>query len=181
MNSLLNTYQQASHILSDLLYQGGWVLSLLLMLSSLLASLLLERYWFRFVSYPKLLRNYQQTQSKTLPLHWQAAAKDLSRRCDLELALGRYLSLIKNLISLCPLLGLLGTVSGMIEVFDNMAISANSDPQLMAAAIARATLPTMLGMSIALLGIINFTYLKRWSQRSQLNLAATGLSLGSHQ
>ncbi|WP_427981429.1 MotA/TolQ/ExbB proton channel family protein [Agarivorans sp.] len=180
MNSLVYVWQQASHSLSDILYQGGWVLSLLLVLSSLLASLLLERYWFRFVSYPKQLRRYQQTLIHALPLHWQTAAEDLSRRCDLELALGRYLSLIKNLISLCPLLGLLGTVSGMIEVFDSMALSANNQPQQMAAAIARATLPTMLGMSIALLGLINFTYLKRWSQRSKLSLTASGLSLGSH-
>ncbi len=179
MNSLLSLWQQANHALNDLLFQGGWVLSLLLMLSSLLASLLLERYWFRFVSYPKQLRKYQQAQNNTLPHPWQTAAFDLSRRCDLELALGRYLSLIKNLISLCPLLGLLGTVSGMIQVFDGMALSANNNPQLMAAAIARATLPTMLGMSIALLGLINFTYLKRWSQRSKLSLEATGLSLGS--
>ncbi|WP_432460018.1 MULTISPECIES: MotA/TolQ/ExbB proton channel family protein [unclassified Agarivorans] len=58
----------------------------------------------------------------------------------------------------------------MIEVFDNMALAGSADPHLMSSGIARASLPTMTGMSIAVIDLINFTYIKRWTTRSKLAL-----------
>ncbi|MDO6685314.1 MULTISPECIES: MotA/TolQ/ExbB proton channel family protein [unclassified Agarivorans] len=170
MNALSQSWQQAWLTLGQLLYSGGWVLVLLLVITALLSSLLLERYWFRFVSYPQLLINYQRRLTQQQSAKHLQAAYWLSLRCDMELKLNQHLSLIKSLVGLCPLIGLLGTVTGMIHVFDTMALAGSSDPKLMSAGIARATLPTMAGMSIALIAVINFTYLKRWSSRSKLFL-----------
>ena len=61
----------------------------------------------------------------------------------------------------CELLGLLGTVTGMIEVFDVMAAAGNSNPRAMASGVSKATIPTMSGMIASLSGVLGSTLLKQ--------------------
>ena len=60
--------------------------------------------------------------------------------------------LIRSCIAICPLLGLLGTVTGMIHVFETMAFSGSGNSRSMASGVAMATIPTMAGMVAALSG-----------------------------
>ncbi len=60
---------------------------------------------------------------------------------------------IKTLVAICPMIGLLGTVTGMITVFELMALFGTGDPRDMAAGITQATIPTMSGMVAALSGL----------------------------
>ncbi len=60
----------------------------------------------------------------------------------------------KVFVALAPLLGLLGTVTGMVSVFDIMAITDGADAKAMAAGVSRATIPTMAGMVASISGII---------------------------
>ncbi len=69
--------------------------------------------------------------------------------------------IVQTLVALCPLLGLMGTVTGMIEVFDAMAISGSSNARLMASGVSKATIPTMAGMVGALSGVFLVTILTR--------------------
>jgi len=71
------------------------------------------------------------------------------------------LPLIQTLVALCPLLGLLGTVTGMIEVFDVMAVSGTGNARSMASGVSKATIPTMAGMVGALSGVFAITLLNR--------------------
>jgi biopolymer transport protein ExbB len=66
---------------------------------------------------------------------------------------------IKTLVAMCPLIGLLGTVTGMIGVFEVMAQQGTGNPRLMAAGISQATIPTMAGMVAALSGVFFSTRL----------------------
>jgi biopolymer transport protein ExbB len=68
---------------------------------------------------------------------------------------------IQTLVALCPLLGLMGTVTGMIEVFDVMAISGTGNARSMAAGVSKATIPTMAGMVGALSGVFLITMITR--------------------
>jgi biopolymer transport protein ExbB len=61
---------------------------------------------------------------------------------------------IKVLITIAPLLGLYGTVYGMIEIFDVIAQSGTGDARAMANGISMATLSTMSGMAVAITGLI---------------------------
>jgi biopolymer transport protein ExbB len=70
-------------------------------------------------------------------------------------------ALVQTLVALCPLLGLMGTVTGMIEVFDVMAISGSGNARSMASGVSRATIPTMAGMVGALSGVFLVTALTR--------------------
>jgi biopolymer transport protein ExbB len=73
----------------------------------------------------------------------------------------RNIGLIQTCVALCPLLGLLGTVTGMVEVFEVMAISGSGNPRSMASGVSKATIPTMAGMVAALSGVAMSTYLQR--------------------
>ncbi|NNE42574.1 MAG: MotA/TolQ/ExbB proton channel family protein [Gemmatimonadetes bacterium] len=81
--------------------------------------------------------------------------------------------LIKTLVALCPLLGLLGTVTGMIEVFDVLAVSGTGNARSMAAGVSKATVPTMAGMVGALSGVFTGTILSRVADREVERLEET--------
>jgi biopolymer transport protein ExbB len=70
-------------------------------------------------------------------------------------------SLIRTLVATCPLLGLLGTVTGMVEVFDVLAVTGSANARAMAEGVSRATVPTMAGMVGALSGVFAVTVLAR--------------------
>jgi biopolymer transport protein ExbB len=82
---------------------------------------------------------------------------------DLELRRG--IQIIKSLVALCPMLGLIGTVTGMIEVFDVMAVAGSGNVRGMAGGVSKATLPTMAGMVAALSGLIFSVQLERRANR----------------
>lgn len=63
-----------------------------------------------------------------------------------------FLGLIKVSVALCPLVGLLGTVTGMITVFEVMALLGSGNARAMAAGVTQATIPTMSGLVAALSG-----------------------------
>ena len=84
---------------------------------------------------------------------------------------------IKTLVALCPMIGLLGTVTGMVSVFDVMAISGTGNARAMASGVYRATLPTMAGMVVALSGIYFSVQLENLAKRERRELED---ELGSH-
>lgn len=65
-------------------------------------------------------------------------------------ALQRRLPLIKLLAAVTPLLGLLGTVTGMIQTFQDITLFGTGDPQVMADGISQALVTTALGLSAAI-------------------------------
>jgi biopolymer transport protein ExbB len=88
-----------------------------------------------------------------------------------RMQINQYLPVIKTLVALCPLLGLLGTVTGMIEVFNIMAVTGGGDAKSMAGGVSRATIPTMAGMVAAISGVFANTYVTRVAQRESEFLA----------
>ncbi len=65
-------------------------------------------------------------------------------------ALEKGLSMIKLLAAVAPLLGLLGTVTGMIATFQSISLFGTGDPKLMASGISQALVTTMLGLCVAI-------------------------------
>ncbi|GAB4280057.1 MAG: MotA/TolQ/ExbB proton channel family protein [Methylomicrobium sp.] len=64
-------------------------------------------------------------------------------------ALEKGLSMIKLLAAVAPLLGLLGTVTGMIATFQSISLFGTGDPKLMASGISQALVTTMQGLCVA--------------------------------
>lgn len=84
---------------------------------------------------------------------WSAMATRELILSKAKINLTSTVSTIKILIGLCPLLGLLGTVTGMINVFDVMAVSGTGSARSIADGVSKATIPTMAGMVIAIAGL----------------------------
>lgn len=75
------------------------------------------------------------------------------------------LPLLKALVMITPLLGLTGTVTGMMLVFDGLSLGSSADPRQLAAGISRAILPTFASMAVVLVGIFFITLWQRQVRR----------------
>ncbi len=139
---------------TDFMDQGGPVLWLLFFTCLLLWLLILERAWFFRLSWPvqakNLVREWQDRKDRR---SWKAKKIREAVVSESSLQLHAQLPMIRVLVAMCPLLGLLGTVLGMVGVFEVIAVSGNDDAQAMARGIYRATIPTMAGLVVALTGI----------------------------
>ena len=145
---------------------GGNVLWLIAILLFAMWALIFERAVYFF-------SNWKEDAAATIA-SWEAraerkswAAHQVRRKLIAESKdrINRFLPVIKTLVSLCPLLGLLGTVTGMIEVFNIMAVTGGGDAKSMAGGVSRATIPTMAGMVAALSGVFANTYITRTATR----------------
>jgi len=86
-------------------------------------------------------------------------------------------SIIKLLASVAPLLGLLGTVVGMIATFQSITLFGTSDPKLMAGGISQALMTTVLGLVVAIPLLFGHTYLATRSRRITQLLQEKSLAL----
>jgi len=73
--------------------------------------------------------------------------------------LGRFLLILATIGTISPLLGLLGTIVGMISAFESIARAGTGDPQVVAGGISTALLTTAGGLIIAIPSIIFHRYL----------------------
>ncbi|MEX2132148.1 MAG: MotA/TolQ/ExbB proton channel family protein [Pseudohongiellaceae bacterium] len=75
-------------------------------------------------------------------------------------ALERFLTFIKIIATVAPLMGLLGTVTGMIEVFQQITVYGAGDPTIMAGGISVALMTTVLGLCVAIPTVLMHTWVK---------------------
>jgi biopolymer transport protein ExbB len=148
--------------------KGGNVLWLIAILVFVMWTLIFERLWFfSFVWRKEVFDVISAWEGRPERQSWnakQVRARLLSiSREDIQ----ANLPVISTLVALCPLLGLLGTVTGMIEVFNVMAVTGGGDAKSMAGGVERATIPTMAGMVAALSGLFANTYIQRVADREQ--------------
>ena len=155
----------------DFFDRGGPVIVVLFILAIFMTTLLIERLIF-FVSELKNLANDAMTDinKNNISNTWIYEKVKLKNSSIISLKANKHILLIQGLIALCPLLGLLGTVTGMIEVFDIMAITGTGNARAMASGIARATLPTMSGLFISIVGLFMLTGIKSAIEKSVLNI-----------
>ena len=158
----------------DFVELGGPVMFLISALMVFMWLLLFERFYYHRYQYPKFLAEinayWDQTSVRYKSSLWHLrhyksylvslAGSELESR----------LLMVSTCIAICPLLGLMGTVTGMIEVFESLAITGSSNPRLMASGISKATIPTMAGMVAALSGISGEGWLKSSLRRKRREL-----------
>lgn len=141
-------------VLRDFLERGGNVLWLILFTLILLWSLIIERFMYYRNEFPeertKAINEWLARKDRS---SWYAHKIREMKISMMRKKLTRNISVIKMLVAMCPLMGLLGTVTGMIAVFDVMAETGTGNARLMASGISMATIPTMSGMVAALSGL----------------------------
>ncbi len=157
---------EAFSAVRDFIETGGDVLLVVALVTFAMWLLILERYWFFNWVHPKNADRIQvRWDARQDHYSWNAMQIRQLLLTESELEVDRGLQLIKSLVALCPMLGLIGTVTGMIEVFDVMAIAGTGNVRGMAGGVSRATLPTMAGMVAALSGLIFSVQLERRAKR----------------
>lgn len=145
---------------------GGEVLYLIAFLTFLLWTLAVERFWY----FSTALR----LDVATAVQQWEARGERKSQAAHrvrlllisrVKLLVEQNLPLLRSIVSLCPMVGLLGTVWGMIEVFNVMAMTGGGEVRAMASGVSKATIPTMAGMVAAISGVFANTLLTRMAER----------------
>jgi biopolymer transport protein ExbB len=117
--------------------------------------------------------NKKNPLGRVLMIYEQDKSMDIE---TLELKLGeailqetpkleRFLTLLKIISTVAPLMGLLGTVTGMIDVFQQITLFGTGDPQIMAGGISAALVTTVLGLVVAIPTVLLHTLVKSRSDR----------------
>jgi biopolymer transport protein ExbB len=148
---------------SNFLYQGGPVVLILFLISIYLFILIAAKFKYLFFDIALVQAEYKKSLS-TIKNDEYFLLNVASLKCDYKTIINKDFYMIQTLIALCPVLGLLGTVTGMIEVFDVVSFFGTGNARALASGITKATLPTMTGMAISILGLLTFTILNSRSQ-----------------
>ena len=151
--------------------KGGDVLWLIAILVFVMWTLIFERLWFfSFVWRQERKAFIDRWEGRSERQSWNAKQIREKLSSQSRAVINDNMSVITTLVALCPLLGLLGTVTGMIEVFNVMAVTGGGDAKSMAGGVERSTIPTMAGMVAAHSGLVANTYLQRIASREQVSL-----------
>lgn len=186
MQELLNP-ANAIGIIGNFLNAGGPVVVALLCSTFLMWLLISERILYFAFAHRRFMGKansaWAERQERST---WEAYAFRERLISEVRVENQRNLNVIRALILITPLLGLLGTVTGMLEVFQVIVDTGASNARLMASGISRATIPTMTGLAVALTGVLAINYLERKHDRSITKLAhdlvpEAGMGYGSRR
>ena len=170
----------ASPTLLERIQQGGYIGYFILLLGALGSLVVIERLVSLFMVSRRVKRQQKQDQpmdnnplGRLLAidkLHQAISGDALQKHFD-EAILGelpklrRGLRLLTIFAAVAPLLGLLGTVTGMIETFQSITLFGTGDPKLMSGGISQALVTTELGLAVAIPLVLLHSYLAGWSNR----------------
>ncbi|CAM4180571.1 MotA/TolQ/ExbB proton channel family protein [Pseudoalteromonas byunsanensis] len=182
--SILGLLVQAPNT-EEQVHQGGAVGYVILGVGMLALLIALERFISLFIMGAKINRQLKDTTAREdNPLGRVMKVKDQYPNVaydTLELKLSeailrempkitRNLTLIKIISVVAPLLGLLGTVTGMINTFQAITLFGTGDPKLMAGGISQALVTTVLGLVVAIPTVFLYTLLNTRSRNLLLIL-----------
>jgi len=140
----------------DYLRQGGWIMVPLVGVSVVMWTLIVDR-WRAFAALEgerlprRLVREFRQSATGDPGLD-----AEILRQCSMRLdrGLDHRLAVVAVLAAIAPLLGLLGTVLGMVETFDVIAAFGTGNARAMAGGISVALITTQTGLLVAIPGLI---------------------------
>jgi len=189
----------------DLLEKGGIVMYPLLACSLISLTVILERgaFWFREmkrvdsglvnrVLHLAEMGKYEEIKASTegagdyvvRVLVCGLAHRNYSLTKAMEMAaleeikkMKRYLPVLDTIITVAPLLGILGTVIGIIHSFDMLAIAGMPDPQAVTSGIAQALITTAAGLLIAIFTLFPYNYFVSKVEKATLRIEKYATSL----
>lgn len=175
----------------ELVKAGGWMMLPIILCSIAAAGIIAERLWtlrpsrvtpahllgqvWRWIKDKKLNNQKLKELRSDSPLGQILAAglanskhgREIMKECIEEAAarvihdLERYLNALGTIAGIAPLLGLLGTVLGMIEIFSSFMGSGMANAPLLAGGIAKALITTAAGLIVAIPALFFHRYLQR--------------------
>ncbi len=174
----------------EIVQAGGWLMLPIIACSIVAAAIILERLWtlqptrvlptdltsevWQWVKSNQLDRQHIQSLHQSSPLGQILAAGLSSGHMGREIAkekvqdtgrhvvheLERYLNSLGTIAAISPLLGLLGTVIGMVKVFAAITVYGVGNPNVLAGGISEALITTAAGLSVAIPSLIGYRFLR---------------------
>ncbi|MGH6961264.1 MAG: MotA/TolQ/ExbB proton channel family protein [Dongiaceae bacterium] len=164
------------HAVDQLVTAGGPLVVWILIAGIVMWTLIFERLWFFRQHLPRMAgQMLAQWQARPEHASWSSHQIRKSMISQLNSAMADNMPVLKVLIPLCPLLGLVGTVHGMLEVFDSMAILGSADARTMASGVSKAMNCTMTGLAVSVTGMYPVFYFQS-AIRKQTELLADRFS-----
>lgn len=169
---------------------GGWIMYPLFICVIIASAIIAERFWslqakrisppelitqiWQWLHYNQVDDNRIQTLRNDSPLGQILAAGLVNRDCSREITreaiedvgrhvtikLERYLNSLGTIAAIAPLMGLLGTVIGMIKVFAVITTEGVGNPETLAGGISEALFTTAAGLAIAIPSVIFYRYFR---------------------
>ena len=157
---------------SDLMDAGGpWVVWIFIT-CLLMWTLVIERWiYFSLVLPREATELLARWRARTERQSWCARQIRQAMISRLNAGMNANMRLMKVLVPLSPLLGLVGTVSGMLEVFDSMALRGSADARSMASGVSEAMVCTMAGLAVSITGLYPVYYFTSRARRQTELLA----------
>ncbi len=141
--------------LRDFLNAGGTVLMFIMVVTFFMWAVIIERFIYWGTAHSGVTKRAKRAwAARSDHKSWYAHAIRDRLISETKQAAEANNGVIRGLVAVTPLLGLLGTVTGMTQVFDVMAVTGSSNARLMAEGISRATIPTMAGLVASLTGLV---------------------------
>jgi biopolymer transport protein ExbB len=174
----------------EIIKAGGWVMFPIIVCSVMAAAIILERLWtlkekrvlpnlltrevWEWVSSNKLNHEHLQKLHDSSPLGEILAVGLTNRHRTREIMkeriedtgrhvvhdLERYLNSLGTIAAITPLLGLLGTVVGMVNVFEAITSQGVGNPAVLAGGISEALITTAAGLIVAIPSLTGYRYLR---------------------
>jgi biopolymer transport protein ExbB len=191
----------------DIMVKGGWLMVPILMCSVIALAITLERFYSlrdskihpqEFVSKIKKLLNERKiseaiaicsnTFSPISRIIETGILKSDSCRDEIKEAiehagkresshLHRYLAVLATIVGIAPLLGLLGTVTGMIKAFQVIAMKGVGHPTALAGGISEALITTAAGLVVAIPTLVAHNYFFKKANGYILDMENTSMEL----
>ena len=108
---------------------------------------------------------------------WWIESRAADEASAIEQSLGRGLWILETTVTAAPLLGLLGTISGMIRAFRLFGTEGLVDPRGVTGGVAEALIATAVGLFIALVALVAFNWCSHWQARIMDDMEQLGTRL----
>lgn len=171
MLAILNPVTAYNAII-EFLNAGGNVLLVIMGFTFVMWALIIERLLYWGAAHRAIVQRAKREWLATKDHHsWYALAIREQLLSEARQEAQRFNGIIRALVAVTPLLGLLGTVTGMIEVFDVMAFTGSSNARLMAQGISKATIPTMSGLVASISGLFFINMFERNLIKAEIKIS----------
>jgi len=172
MHAVLDLLLRPFASVSALIGAGGWVLPWIFATALIMWTLIIERWWyFRRIFPAQRAALHAQWRQRRDHRSWSARQIRAMLVSQARVAMDAPLPLLRVTVPIAPLLGLLGTVTGMLEVFDGMMISGSADARTMAYGVSHAMIATLSGLVVSVSGMY---FLNRFQTRVERETESFG-------
>jgi biopolymer transport protein ExbB len=159
---LLDTILAPFNALHSMRELGGPIVDWIFVTSVVMWCIAIERFWYFTRILPRdtasALAEWRQRTEHT---SWKARQIRKALISRLNAGMSSNVQVLRVLVPMAPLLGLLGTVSGMLNVFDSMAARGSADARSMANGVSEAMICTLTGLAVSISGLYPVFYLRR--------------------